>query len=400
MSSREDLVLKSGYRDGRVRTILSVGLVALTTTYSMASPAAEHVDGPGCVSHEEDIGTVRQVVQPADIPMDTYQSTGIADQSPEDMYCPEGSSFSSDLRLCVTETEAIGPFPPAMQEKCAANGGGPACGSQRWNKKFAAWMRGQAACPAGTATRPSGFCAQGADVYGPFTKAEVDACRKANGGEACTSLRWSAGFADQLSIPFDPAKPLRGLSVSLDSGHGGNPEGWEPGVVSPYYKQVTDYAFNLATTTEVTDYLRTKGAAVKLNQYQEPYSGPELEGKGEKARGTQIFVSVHYNGSTSGAQGSEVYVHTNLASPTDQKLAVAIQQRLVSQIWNGSPAFNRGVKSADFGVLRGAAPIVSAAVLVEGFFIDNSDGLVVMESRRFLSARAIAEGIANYWLSR
>ena len=93
-------------------------------------------------------------------------------------------------------------------------------------------------------------------------------------------------------------------------------------------------------------------------------------------------------------------MHTDLASPTDQKLAVAIQQRLVSQIWNGSPAFNRGVKSADFGVLRGAAPIVSAAVLVEGFFIDNNDGLVVLESRRFLSARAIAEGIANYWLTR
>jgi N-acetylmuramoyl-L-alanine amidase len=261
-------------------------------------------------------------------------------------------------------------------------------------------MRGQTACPTGTAARPSGFCAQGADVYGPFTKAEVDACRKANGGDACASLRWSAGFADQLVIPFDPAKPLRGLSVSLDSGHGGNPAGWEPGVVSPFYKQVTDYAFNLATTSEVTDYLRTKGAAVKLNQYQEPYSGPELEGKGERARGAQIFVSVHYNGSTSGAQGSEVYVHETLASPTDQKLAVAIQQRLVSQIWSGAPAFNRGVKSANFGVLRGAAPIVSAAVLVEGFFIDNSEGLVVLESRRTVSARAIAEGIANYWLSR
>lgn len=417
MSSRKDLGLRAGLRQSVFGYAFGIafgifasscGPVAVGHKNSTAmdsligSPdlARGIVSGPGCFAHDESIGPVRQVVLPGDIPVPYIALEGITDQSPEHMYCPDGSVFSADLRMCVTETDALGPFPRAMVAKCEANGGGPACGGLKWNKKFAGWIRGQTACPPGTATRPSGFCAEGDDVFGPFTRAEVDACREANGGSACAGLRWSAGFADQLSIPSDPAKPLRGLTVSLDSGHGGNPDGWEPGVVSPFHKEVTDYAYDLKTTSEVTDYLRTKGAVVKLNQYPQPYSGPALEEKGAKANGTQIFVSVHYNGSASGAQGSEVYVHSTLASPTDQKLAVAIQQRLVSEIWSGAEAFNRGVKSANFGVLRGAAPIVSAAVLVEGFFIDNNDGIVVLESRRGLSARAIAQGIANYWMSR
>jgi N-acetylmuramoyl-L-alanine amidase len=63
-------------------------------------------------------------------------------------------------------------------------------------------------------------------------------------------------------------------------------------------------------------------------------------------------------------------------------------------------AFDRGVKSANFGVLRGAAPQAEAAVLIESFFIDVPQSVETFEVWRRRSVRAIADGVSLYWLHR
>jgi len=45
--------------------------------------------------------------------------------------CPNGSSFNSSLGFCADGTNAYGPFTKAMTDQCAAAGGGPACTEQR-----------------------------------------------------------------------------------------------------------------------------------------------------------------------------------------------------------------------------------------------------------------------------
>ena len=360
----------------------------------------DHAHGVGCFASEE-IGPIEAVPRPQGLARERLQLVDFNAKPEAAVYlCPSSFSYDPRVRFCVKDSKALGPFPPRLVELCKERSGGAACDGNLINANYAASLRGTGLCPVGTSLRPSGYCAAGRFAYGPFTKDQVEACRKASGGLACESQRWSLSFAESLGVPGQFPQPLRGLKIAIDSGHGGNPTGWEPGAASPFYNEVTDYLLNIDTTFEIKSYLEEKGADVSLFQYPNAFVGPDLEGRGAKATGHNIFVSIHYNRYDSVVQGSEVFTHVSLGSQSDARLAYAIQDSLVYSLWNGGELFDRGVKSANFGVLRGAAPVVEAAVLVEGFFLDHNEGVVKIQSRRRLSARAIAEGIAKYWLSR
>src|SRR6476469_4569270 len=100
-----------------------------------------------------------------------------------------------------------------------------------------------------------------------------------------------------------------------------------------------------------------------------------------------IFVSVHFNDSgRRGIRGFETYYH----SPVARNLAYRIQQNLMTL----PGAVNRGVKTANFRVLRKAA---YPAVLVEcGFLSNRSEGAGARSaSRRDNLADKIAEAIVD-----
>jgi N-acetylmuramoyl-L-alanine amidase len=100
-----------------------------------------------------------------------------------------------------------------------------------------------------------------------------------------------------------------------------------------------------------------------------------------------IFVSVHFNDSgRRGIRGFETYYH----SPVARNLAYGIQQHLVTI--PGSA--NRGVKTANFRVLRNA---LYPAVLVEcGFLSNRTEGASARRaSYRDELADKIAEAIVD-----
>ena len=100
-----------------------------------------------------------------------------------------------------------------------------------------------------------------------------------------------------------------------------------------------------------------------------------------------IFVSVHFNDSRRrGIHGFETYYH----SPVARNLAYRIQQQLVTM----RGASNRGVKTANFRVLRKA---LYPAVLVEcGFLSNRSEGAAARSaSYREELADKIAEAIVD-----
>ncbi|MBL8685498.1 MAG: C39 family peptidase [Myxococcales bacterium] len=113
------------------------------------------------------------------------------------VFCPAGTSFDATYKFCASATEAVGPFSAAMVARCIASGGGTdACRSDRWQLGFARSIRGTAACPPGATpdAASSNHCREGDDVFGPFTYAEVDACKSRGGGAVCEGYRWHASF--------------------------------------------------------------------------------------------------------------------------------------------------------------------------------------------------------------
>lgn len=130
--------------------------------------------------------------------------------SAADAFCPAGFALDELQQLCLSDTEAVGPFPRSMIDDCkrfVANraDGSNACEttltgavSTRWAKSLAIGARRNTlqanGCAAGTAPHSSGYCADATNLYGPFTKADVAFCKGLSGGNACETNRVGLSF--------------------------------------------------------------------------------------------------------------------------------------------------------------------------------------------------------------
>jgi N-acetylmuramoyl-L-alanine amidase len=103
-----------------------------------------------------------------------------------------------------------------------------------------------------------------------------------------------------------------------------------------------------------------------------------------------IFVSIHCNSAAvESAHGTETF-HWN-GSVNGQKLAECIQNQIV----NSLPVADRGIKTANFQILRDTDAV---ACLVEMAFISNDKEAEMLADERYQDefARAIARGVTDY----
>ncbi len=139
------------------------------------------------------------------------------------VFCAEGFAHDTDFDLCANSTDAVGPFTEAMIQRCITAGGGDlACRSSRWNVGFARSIRGRGDCPPGAArdATAGNRCREGDNVFGPFTFAEVDRCKRASGGAVCEGHRWHRSFvsapaASEPSAPTEPPPSETGRALSV-----------------------------------------------------------------------------------------------------------------------------------------------------------------------------------------
>lgn len=121
------------------------------------------------------------------------------DSEPDDFYCPEGYTYDNLYHVCEDKTGVLGPFSPAMVEKCRAFGGGAPCDGLHWQREFAHSIRGTGKCPLGTRwEQDMEVCTSGENVYGPFLKSQQRKCVAAGGGPACETMRWSMQFFESF----------------------------------------------------------------------------------------------------------------------------------------------------------------------------------------------------------
>jgi N-acetylmuramoyl-L-alanine amidase len=197
-------------------------------------------------------------------------------------------------------------------------------------------------------------------------------------------------------------------TICLDPGHGGKDPGNEVGSNQEKH-------FTLLLAQEVRSELARAGIKATLTRTTDTFvdlpTRPELA----KRRGTDLFVSLHFNAADAGrstVQGADVYCLTPVgASSTnargegagagwftgnqynDQNLFLAYQVQ--KSLTRNLAVADRGVRRARFAVLRDA---VMPAVLIEAGFMSNpAEGRKIFTSEyRQKMARAIVDGLLAY----
>lgn len=172
--------------------------------------------------------------------------------------------------------------------------------------------------------------------------------------------------------------------VFIDPGHGGN----DPGAIGKRHGlQEKDIA--LSAGFKVGESLKRHGIDVCYTRTTDTFV--ELTERANLANkaGADIFVSIHCNSaSDSGAQGVETYSY--LGSSKGTILAKCIQDSIIR---SGAYTKNRGIKTANFAVLRQTN---MPAALVEMGFISNKEDAEILKNKQNELAESIAKGILDY----
>ncbi|ACB84444.1 N-acetylmuramoyl-L-alanine amidase family protein [Natranaerobius thermophilus] len=180
-------------------------------------------------------------------------------------------------------------------------------------------------------------------------------------------------------------KPLEGVTILLDPGHGG----WDAGAVGPTGLTEKEVALDVSLLTE--DKLESLGADVHLTRYSDVDVSLYRRAAMANEVGADLFISVHANGAiNTAAQGTETY-YSSFRNPNDYYLAESLQEGMVNNM--GRP--DRGVLNQDFLVLR-ASNVPSA--VVELAFLSNYEEEQLLRDDDFKdkAAQGITEGILNY----
>ena len=170
-------------------------------------------------------------------------------------------------------------------------------------------------------------------------------------------------------------------TVVVDAGHGGKDNGAFRRYGGAEKNATLDVATRLAAK------LRESQFRVVMTRSDDVFIPLDERAAISNRQKNAIFVAIHFNDSgRRGIRGFETYYH----SPVARTLAYRIQQRLLTL----PGAVNRGVKTANFRVLRKAE---YPAVLVEcGFLSNRKEGAAARSaSRRDDLADKIAEAIVD-----
>lgn len=197
--------------------------------------------------------------------------------------------------------------------------------------------------------------------------------------------------AEPTATPEPGYVPSEALSIFIDAGH--NYSGVDTGANGNGLKE-QDITFAIAQ--QLKPILERCGFTVLMsrNYAEENVPGSStkevLEQRAAMANeaGAHYFVSIHCN--SGGGTGTETYHYPG--SSSGEAMAEAIQRHVVEEVG----LRDRGVKDADFSVLRNTA---MPAVLVETGFIDHAETdskLLGSAEGQYQFAVGIAKGICEY----
>ncbi len=184
---------------------------------------------------------------------------------------------------------------------------------------------------------------------------------------------------------FDRSKPLLGIKICLDPGHG--PDDGAFGLTGINEKMIT-----LPYAELLREMLESRGATVFLTRENE--SGPSLQQRKlfAEANGADLFISLHFNALPNGVNPLKVRgTSTYYYHPHSKPLALAVHRRMLRQ----SQLPDKGVHLKNLAVCR----ITSMpSILLEPAFIMQPFEETQILDMQFREAvcKGIAQGIEDF----
>lgn len=185
---------------------------------------------------------------------------------------------------------------------------------------------------------------------------------------------------------INKTKPLQGIKIAIDAGHGGN----ELGAIGCLNNKEKDV--NLDISALLKSKLEANGAKVIMTRENDSDVGLNERVKIANANDAQIFVSIHNNALPDSAAhlkstGSETYYFY----PQSRELAKSVVDSLSKE----TGFKNNGAKAQSFAVVRNTN---CPAILVEVGYIINPEDNAKLVDKDFQNkiADAILHGLENY----
>ena len=191
-----------------------------------------------------------------------------------------------------------------------------------------------------------------------------------------------------IEIKIPPINMPKGtdgkFKVVIDAGHGGSDVGATRNGV--YEKYIT-----IDVAKRVEKMLKAQGYGVLMTRSDDSYVSLQDRVAFSEAYSPDIFVSIHVNSSTSETPNG---IETHYYHPESIPRAQTVHASLISS----SNAHDRGTFKSKFYVINHTT---SPAILVEMGFLSNTAerGQLVTNDRKQATAKAIVEGINNYFKS-
>ncbi|PKG22844.1 N-acetylmuramoyl-L-alanine amidase [Niallia nealsonii] len=183
------------------------------------------------------------------------------------------------------------------------------------------------------------------------------------------------------------------MKIILDAGHGYNTAGKRT-----VDGKMREWEFNNATAKYAAEYLNDyKDVEIKFVQDTTGKTDVSLTTRTNIANSwkADVYVSIHANASGNGkwddANGIETFTYTSKS-----KEAVALANKVQAALIKATGRKNRGVKTADFHVLRETN---MTAILIESGFMSNKEEAELLQITEYRKkvAKAIVEGIADQY---
>lgn len=200
----------------------------------------------------------------------------------------------------------------------------------------------------------------------------------------------TVGYVDKRFIRLKNTveNPVKDRVIIIDPGHGGK----DPGTMSG---QAVEKSIVFKVSQLVKQKLEADGAQVLMTRTGDTF--PTLDDRHKFATNHfgEMFVSIHANAATNtSAKGTETYY--SVTSNENEKEDLVLATNINNEIVKNASMSNRGVKRADFVVIKN---LKIPAVLVELGFVSNAEDRAKLLSDEHIEmyAQSIYNGIVEYY---